>query len=85
MPFDIFNIIAIVYLVIGIFFGLVGVLAIVGGTFAFKRTNWALSLAGAIASSIAFFPCGIVAVILISLSKPEFSSSSTLSINQNIE
>jgi hypothetical protein len=49
------------------------VLAIVGGAFALKKRHWPLALAGAIAGTITFFPCGIPAIIFVSLGKEEFS------------
>jgi len=61
--------------VVGLFFALTGVLAIIGGIFAIKKKRWGLALAGAIAGTIVFFPCGIAAVILISMSQPEFSAA----------
>ena len=67
-----FNIILTVYAVIGGFFTLVGVLGIVGGVFALRRKNWGLALAGAIAGTLVFFPCGIPAIIFTALGKPEF-------------
>jgi uncharacterized membrane protein HdeD (DUF308 family) len=69
-----FQTMAIVYGAIGFFLALIGALAIVGGAFALKRKNWPLALAGAIAGTVTFFPCGIPAVIFVSLGKEEFSS-----------
>jgi hypothetical protein len=61
-----------VYLVIGIFFLILAILAIIGGIFAFQRRYWGLTLAGAIAAIFTFFPTGIAAVIFAGLSKQEF-------------
>ena len=74
-PGDIFNFMAIFYAVIGLFLALLGVLAIVGGIFALKKKNWGLALAGAITSAVVFFPCGIAAVIFVTLGQPEFAVS----------
>jgi hypothetical protein len=64
------------YVVIGVFLALLGALAIAGGIFALKRKRWVIALAGAIAGTITFFPCGIPAIILISMAKhDEFSTS----------
>jgi hypothetical protein len=41
--------------------------------FAIKRKYWGVALAGAIASIFTFFPCGIAAVVIISMAKPEFN------------
>ena len=69
---DVLAVMGLVYVAIGVIFILIGVLGIVGGIFTIKRKLWALSLAGAIAASILFYPLGIVAVILVSMAQPEF-------------
>jgi hypothetical protein len=51
---------------------LIGVLGIIGGIISLRRRHWGAALAGAIAGSVTFWPCGIVAVIFISLGKSEF-------------
>jgi len=48
------------------------VLAIVCGIFAIQRRKWGWALAGSIAAAIVPFPLGIVAIILLVLSKNEF-------------
>jgi hypothetical protein len=70
---EFFYIMAIVYGGIGLILALIGVLAIVGGACALKKRHWPLALAGAIAGTITFFPCGIPAIIFVSLGKEEFS------------
>ena len=65
------------YAAIGLLFALVGVLGIVGGIFAIKKKRWGLALAGAIAGTVTFFPCGIPAIIFVTLGKPEFSAPET--------
>jgi hypothetical protein len=75
MPFDIFTVVALVYGVIGGLFILVGILAIVGGVFSMKKKLWPLALAGSIAGTIAFFPCGIPAIIFTTMAKPEFDEA----------
>ena len=72
MQVNMFNIIAVFYLVIGIGLALLGILGITGGIFALKRTHWGLALAGSIAAAITFFPCGIAAIIYTTKSQPEF-------------
>ena len=74
MPREFFTIFAAIYGVIGFLSLLIGVLAIVGGVFAIKKKKWGLALAGAIAGTVTFFPCGIPAIILVSMAKPEFSA-----------
>jgi hypothetical protein len=66
------EIVAAVYVIIGVVGLIIGALGIVGGIFAVRRKVWGMALAGAIASSILFYPLGIVAVILVSMGYPEF-------------
>lgn len=73
-PHEMFQFIAIIYGTIGVCLALIGVLAIVGGVYALQRKHWGLALAGAIAGTITFFPCGIPAIIFVSLGKGEFSA-----------
>jgi hypothetical protein len=74
----------IVYGLMGIFMALVGVLAIVGGSFALKTKYWGWALAGAIASVITFFPCGIAAIIFIAKSQPAFIKTQPVNPNQMV-
>ena len=73
-PFEFFQFFAIIYGAWGLMLVLIGALGIVGGVFALKRKNWGLALAGAIAGTVTFFPCGIPAVIFVSLGKEEFTA-----------
>jgi hypothetical protein len=50
----------------------ISLLAIIGGSFAINRKNWALALTGAIFSIVPTQVIGIIAVILIVISKKEF-------------
>jgi hypothetical protein len=68
-PFFVFQ---TVYLVIGIIFLSLSILAIVGGIFALQKRYWGLTLAGAIASIFTFFPTGIAAIIFAGLSRQDF-------------
>ena len=52
----------------------IGILALVGGIFAMRRKRWQWALTGAIAATLSFILLGIPAIILISLSRDEFSS-----------
>ena len=72
-PQEVFSFMSILCIGWGVFFGLLGGLAIAGGVFALKRRRWGLALAGAIAATLTFFPCGIAAIILVSLAQPEFN------------
>jgi hypothetical protein len=74
-PFDFFQIMAIFYGAMGLILLLIGILGIVGGAYALKRRHWGLALAGAIAGTITFFPCGIPAIIFTSLGKEEFTAA----------
>jgi len=51
---------------------IIGVLALAGGIFAIRRKRWGWALAGSIATAINPLPLGIIAVILVVLSKKEF-------------
>jgi len=61
-----------IYIIWGSLAAVIGIFAIIAGVFTMKRTNWSLALAGAISSTITFFPCGIPAIILISFAQDEF-------------
>jgi hypothetical protein len=50
----------------------ISLLAIIGGSFAINRKNWALALTGALFSIVPTQVIGIIAVILIVISKKEF-------------
>ena len=76
-PQSLLVLITVLYTSIGMFFTLVGILGIVGGVSALRKRRWAIALAGAIAGTITFFPCGIPAVILISMAKEEEFSEPT--------
>lgn len=53
-------------------FTLLSILSIVGGIFAIQRKLWGLALAGSIGAFFCFFILGVVALILVSLSRNEF-------------
>ena len=73
VPTDIFAILTGIYALMGVFYFLLGALAVVGGIFSLRKKVWGLALAGAIAGGITFFPCGIPAIIFVTMAKPEFS------------
>ncbi len=52
---------------------IIALLALVGGIFILRRKKWTWSLTGAIAATLSFILLGIPAIILIALSKDEFS------------
>jgi hypothetical protein len=50
-----------------------GIIAIVGGTYALKRQVWGLALAGSICALVGpWFILGLLAIIFVSLGKGEF-------------
>ena len=51
----------------------VGIIAIVGGVMAIRRRNWGLALAGSILAVPGIPPAGVVALILVAMSRKEFS------------
>jgi len=59
--------------IIGGCFGVLGVVAVVGGIYAIRRKKFGLSLAGAVCA-LPFYILGIPAVILVSTSKKEFEA-----------
>jgi hypothetical protein len=74
LPQEFFQIMAIFYGAMGLIMALIGALGIVGGVYALKKKHWGLALAGAIAGSVTFFPCGIPAIIFVCLGKDEFAA-----------
>jgi hypothetical protein len=78
VPYGFFRIMTLFYLGIGVVLTIIGILGIVGGVVALKRKCWGLALAGAIASIFTFFPCGVAAVVIISMAKPEFNASTSI-------
>ena len=52
---------------------IIAILAIVGGILAVQRKRWRWSLTGSIAAALSLILLGIPAVVLIALSKDEFS------------
>ncbi|MBN1189154.1 MAG: hypothetical protein JXA46_05320 [Dehalococcoidales bacterium] len=70
--------ILVFYIALGILYLIISVLAVVGGVFSLKKKHWGLALAGAIAGSFIFYPCGIAAIVFVSLAKPEFSAPEPL-------
>jgi len=51
---------------------LLAILSIVGGSYAIRRRAWGLGLAGSIAAFFCAWPLGIVAIVLIVISRREF-------------
>jgi len=62
----------VLYGIMGGFWVLFGVLALVGGIYALRKKLWGLALAGSIGGLLTCFPVGIVAVIFTAMAKPEF-------------
>ncbi|MBN1375010.1 MAG: hypothetical protein JXA01_02520 [Dehalococcoidia bacterium] len=53
-------------------FTLLAILSVIGGIFSVQRKLWGLALAGSIAAFFCCFILGIVALILVSISRSEF-------------
>ena len=77
-PYEFSKLLIFMYTTIGVLGTIVGILGIVGGVFAIKRKYWGLALAGAIASIFTFFPCGVAAVVFVSMAKPDFNASTLI-------
>jgi hypothetical protein len=60
-------------IVVAIISVILGIVAIVGGIYAFRREKFGWALAGGICALLSFWPLGIPALVLISLSKDEFN------------
>jgi hypothetical protein len=71
-PPEMMNVMFVFYGITALCLALLGILAIIGGAYALKRKSWGLALAGSIAATITFFPCGIAAIIFIAKSQPDF-------------
>jgi len=67
-----FRTIGLIYIIMGSVAAAIGVFAIIAAVFTIKRKSWGLALAGTIASTLIFFPCGIPAIIIISSAQNEF-------------
>jgi hypothetical protein len=59
----------------GIALIVVGAIAIAGGVSAVRRQNWGLALAGSILAIPGIPPLGVLALILVAMSRKEFSKS----------
>jgi hypothetical protein len=66
---------SVALLFVGFPFLTCGVLSLIGGVYALQRKNWGLALVGAIMSFFPYCILGLVAVVLIAISKDEFKSN----------
>ena len=64
--------IGVILATVGIYLLVTGVVALLGGIYALQRKKWGLALAGSIITILGFTILGIVATVLIALSKEEF-------------
>lgn len=55
-----------------------GIIALVGGIFAIQRDKWPWALAGSICAVIPLVLLGIIAIVLVSMSRGEFENITTL-------
>jgi hypothetical protein len=69
-----YQVMAIMLTSLGAISALIGLLGIIGGICACRRKLWGLALAGASASTITFFPCGVAAIVFVSMGKAEYKS-----------
>ena len=76
-PSELLTFMTLIYASFGGFFTLAGIIAIIGGIFALRKKAWGMALAGSIAGTITFFPCGIPAIVFVSMAKPEFQAGNT--------
>ena len=53
----------------------IGVLALLGGIYAIQRRMWGWALAGSIAAAIASNVLGVASIVLVAVSKEEFSDN----------
>ncbi len=61
------------YVSLGVIGLIISILGIMGGIFACRQKAFGLALAGAIASSLVFYPLGIVSVVLVSMGYSDFT------------
>ena len=52
---------------------IIGIFALIGGVLSIRRKKWKWALIGSIAGTLSVLPLGIPAIILIALSKDEFT------------
>ena len=64
------------FTILGLFQLFVGLVAIIGGSFAIQRSHWGWALAGAIGAIFTSFIWGIPSIILTAQSEPEFCGES---------
>jgi hypothetical protein len=64
---------AFVFPMIGVPLAVLGVLSIIGGIFGIQRRHWGWALVGSIAAAFTSTLLGIASIVLIAVSKDEFS------------
>jgi hypothetical protein len=72
LPFGGFSINLTIAITVGAVLAVLGIIAIVGGISAIRRSSFGLSLAGAICALLPINVFGVLAVIFVSLAKGEF-------------
>jgi hypothetical protein len=74
MPKEVPAWIPVFLIVFSIIYGILAVISIIGGVFAIRRKIWGWALAGSITAVFSSFSIfGIAAIVLVALSKNEFS------------
>ncbi|MEJ2739017.1 MAG: hypothetical protein P8105_04185 [Dehalococcoidia bacterium] len=71
-----YQMMGIMYIVWGSVAAALGIFTVIAGVMTLRKSNWRLGLAGTIAGTLTFFPCGIPAIILIHNAYNEFSADS---------
>jgi len=64
---------------------LLGATSLVGGIYALKKKKWGWALAGSISTVISMFPFGVVATVLVAISKKEFEDENQAITGENGE
>ena len=63
-----------VLIIMAILLAVLSSLPLIGGVYAIQRKTWSLALTGSVVAILSIPPLGIVATVLVSLSKSEFTT-----------
>jgi len=63
-----------VLIIMAILLAVLSSLPLIGGVYAIQRKTWSLALTGSVVAILSIPPLGIVATVLVSLSKNEFTT-----------
>jgi len=73
-----------VLIILAIVFLVTGVFALVGGIFAMQRTRWSWVLAGSICAIVPSIVLGIISIILVTMSRTEFEEPEMINTPENV-